>query len=324
MVTGIIYTPEYQNHQNFPEQPDRVLKTIEYFQHYGLKDFILPASYDERYILSVHTGEYFEKVKEIEGVDETDDVYANSLLSAYGSLTAGELLISGAIDNAFVLNRPPGHHTHAHRGGGFCYLNNAAILAKFLQEHGKRKIMIIDWDAHHGDGTESIFYEDSSVLYTSIHQSPLYPGTGKVTDTGAGDGEGFTINIPVPAGSGHDTYRSIFEKIIIPAGRVFSPDAVIISAGQDCHLGDPLTGLNLRTGSFHVMTRMILKEISTQVISVLEGGYNIENLSAANYAIICALRREENPFYVKKQKEPESAAEALEKALLSAKSYGWI
>ena len=200
-------------------------------------------------------------------------------------------------------------------GGGFCYLNNAAILAKFLQEHGKRKIMIIDWDAHHGDGTESIFYEDSSVLYTSIHQSPLYPGTGKVTDTGAGDGEGFTINIPVPARTGHDTYRKIFEKIIIPAGRVFSPDAVIISAGQDSHLGDPLTDLNLRTGSYHVMTRMILEKISTQVISVLEGGYNIENLSAANYAIVCALRGEEKPLYIKKQKEPKSAGKALGKAI---------
>ncbi len=324
MVTGIIYTPDFQNHQNYPEQPDRVFKTAEYLRHQGITEFIAPKIFDEHYIRSVHTDPYLESVKETEGIDEVDNIYSNSLLSAYGSLTAGELLVTGAIDNAFVLNRPPGHHTYADRGGGFCYLNNAAILTRYLQDQGKRKVMIIDWDAHHGNGTESVFYEDSSVLYTSIHQSPLYPGTGKVIDTGTGDGEGFTINIPVPPGTGHDTYRGIFERIIIPAGKGFKPDVVIISAGQDSHAGDLLTDLELCSGSYHMMTRMILEEISSQAIAVLEGGYNLDNLVKANYAIVCALRGEESPFQVEKRKEPKSTAKALGEAITVVKKFGWI
>lgn len=324
MDTGIIYTMDFQNHQNYPEQPDRAIKTAEYLRNQGIPEFIVPKIFDERYIRSVHSEPYLESVKEIPGIDEVDNIFSNSLLSAYGCLTAGDLLVNGAIDNAFVLNRPPGHHTYADSGGGFCYLNNAAILTRYLQDHGKRKVMIIDWDAHHGNGTESIFYEDPSVLYTSIHQSPLYPGTGKVTDTGMGDGEGFTINIPVPAGTGHDTYRGIFERIIIPAGKEFKPDAVVISAGQDSHAGDPLTDLELCSGSYHMMTRMILEEISSQAIAVLEGGYNLDNLVKANYAIVCALRGEESPFQVQRRKEPKLAAKALGEAITVVKKSGWI
>ena len=120
--------------------------------------------------------------------------------------------------------------------------------------------MIIDWDAHHGNGTEAIFYDDPTVLYSSIHQHPLYPGTGKVTDTGTGLGEGYTVNVPVPSGTGHATYLDIINEILIPAGKKFRPDAVIISAGQDSHEDDPLTDLRLCSASYHAMTRMILDE----------------------------------------------------------------
>lgn len=324
MTTGIIYTPDFQNHQNYPECPDRAVKTAEYFQSHGISDFINPLDYGEKYIGAVHTAPYIQDLKsfgEVEGIDIT---YADALLSANGCITAGDMLLSGEIENAFVLNRPPGHHTYAGKGGGFCYLNNAAILARYLQSEGMSRVMIIDWDAHHGNGTEAIFYEDPSVLYTSIHQTPLYPGTGKVTDLGTGDGEGYNVNIPVPPGTGHDTYMDIFDQILIPAGENFRPDAVIISAGQDSHDDDPLTDIRLSSASYHLMTRMVLEQITSKTIAVLEGGYNLDNLVTANYAIATALREEGDPFEVERVKEPKQAKVAVSNAINIGKKYGYL
>lgn len=315
MTTGIIYTPDFQNHQNYPECPDRVLKTVEFFRSKGIGTFVEPMDFGEEYVKAVHTSAYIDDLKSIGEVEGIDIRFIDALRSANGCITAGEMLLANEIDNAFVLNRPPGHHAYAGKGGGFCYLNNAAILARYLQGKGMDRVMIIDWDAHHGNGTEAIFYDDPSVLYTSIHEVPLYPGTGKVTDMGNGKGEGYTINIPVPPGTGHDTYMDIFEKILIPAGEKFRPDAVIISAGQDSHEDDPLTDLKLSSGSFHIMTRRILDEISSQTIAVLEGGYNLDTLPKANYAIASALRGEENPFKVKRVKASKQADAAVHDAI---------
>lgn len=323
MTTGIIYTPQFQNHQNYPECPDRVTMTAEYFQERGITGFIEPRIYEEKYVEAVHTAPYLSDLKAIGEVEGVDVAYADALLSAYGCITAGDMLMNGDLENAFVLNRPPGHHAYARKGGGFCYLNNAAILARYLQSRGMERIMIIDWDAHHGNGTESIFYDDPTVLYSSIHQHPLYPGTGKVTDTGTGAGEGYTVNVPVPPGTGHDTYIEIINTILIPVGKKFRPDAVIISAGQDSHDEDPLTDLRLSTGSYYVMTRMILDEICSKTIAVLEGGYNLENLPWANYAIAAALRGEENPFEVESVVEPKCAEDAVEDAVQVTSRYAY-
>jgi len=293
METGIIYTPLFQDHENYPECSDRVRVSAEYLMGKDIDTFTEPRIFDDFWIKQVHTPEYLNEIVTTGSIEYTDIKYENALQSAFGCLTAGEMLLNGEIENGFVLNRPPGHHTYANRGGGFCFLNNAAILSRYLQGHGMEKIMIIDWDAHHGNGTESIFYEDPSALFSSIHQSPLYPGTGKVGDIGKGPGEGYTINIPVPPETGHDSYMQIFSEIIIPAGKKFKPDAVVISAGQDSHRNDPITDLALCAASYHSMTRQILEEISPNVIGVLEGGYNLDTLPVSIYAIVMALMGKE-------------------------------
>jgi acetoin utilization deacetylase AcuC-like enzyme len=314
MITGIIYTPEFLLYTNNPENKGRVSATVEYFKTKGIDEFISPLDYDERYVKSVHNPAYIETIKSYGVIEGNELKYPNVLLSTNGCLTAGEMLAEGIIDNGFVLNRPPGHHAYANKGGGFCYLNNAAILAKYIQDQGFEKVMIVDWDAHHGNGTESIFYHDPSVLYTSIHQTPLYPWTGKVTDTGSGQGEGYTVNVPVPPGTGHDTYMEIFDEVIIPVGKKFRPNALIISAGQDSHRDDPLTNLRLCPASYYLMTERLIQSVCSKTVGILEGGYNSENVARANYAIVSALMDKENNNPIESNDEPENARQAIRRA----------
>lgn len=313
METGIIYTPLFQNHENYPECPDRVKVSADYLKEMGFGTFIEPRVFDDDWIKQVHTPDYLESLITTGFVEYTDIDYENAKRSAFGCLTAGEMLLGGEIQNGFVLNRPPGHHTYANRGGGFCFLNNAAILSRYLQAKGMEKIMIVDWDAHHGNGTESIFYKDPSVLFTSIHQSPLYPGTGKIGDIGKGKGKEYTINIPVPSKTGHDSYMEIFSEIIVPAGKRFKPDAVVISAGQDSHVNDPITSLSLCAASYHSMTRQILEGISPHVIGVLEGGYNLQTLPNSIYAIITALMGKGYSGEVERVDKPGGMLEIIHK-----------
>jgi acetoin utilization deacetylase AcuC-like enzyme len=311
MATGIIYTPTFLTYKNYPENTDRVSTTVEFFKTKGINDFITPRKYDDTHVKSIHTSEYIEFLKSGGVIDGTKLEFSNVLTSAYGCLTAGQLLVEGTIDNGFVLNRPPGHHAFGNKGGGFCYLNNAAILARYFQEQGFEKVMIVDWDAHHGNGTEAIFYHDPSVLYTSIHQSPLYPWTGKVTDTGSGPGEGFTINIPVPQGTGHNTYIDIVDEVLIPVGKKFRPDVLIISAGQDSHRDDPLSNLRLCAASYYLMTERLIQSVCSKTVAILEGGYNSENVARANYAIVSALMGKKNKDAVGLNKEPKTAQRAV-------------
>lgn len=314
MTTGIIYTPEFLTYKNYPENTDRVSTTVDYFKKQGINNFLSPKKYDESNIQSVHTPEYIEFLKSVGVIEGINLEYSRVALSAYSCLTAGEMLAEGTIDNGFVLNRPPGHHAYANKGGGFCYLNNAAILARYLQENGFQKVMIVDWDAHHGNGTESIFYHDSSVLYTSIHQYPLYPWTGKLTDTGSGRGKGYTVNVPVPPGTGHNTYMEIFDEVIIPIGKKFRPNALIISAGQDSHRDDPLSNLKLCPASYYLMTERLIQSVCSTTVGILEGGYNSENVARANYAIVSALMGKENNNPIESNEEPENARQAIRRA----------
>ncbi len=197
---------------------------------------------------------------------------------------AADLVAAGELTNAFCAVRPPGHHATPSRSMGFCVFNNVALLARTLQDdHGAERILIVDWDVHHGNGTQDIFYDDPAVLYFSVHQSPHYPGTGAATETGGGPGRGATLNVPLPAGAGDAEYGAIFEKILVPAADAFCPDWVLVSAGFDAHAADPLGGMALSAAGFAALTDRVTaiaaRHCGGRCISYLEGGYDLEGLA---------------------------------------------
>jgi acetoin utilization deacetylase AcuC-like enzyme len=203
-----------------------------------------------------------------------------------GVQSAIDAVMEGRIKNAFCAVRPPGHHALKDRAMGFCFFNNVAIAAKYIQnQHRLSKVLVVDWDVHHGNGTQAIFYDDPTVFYFSAHQSPFYPGTGGADEKGEGKGLGFTLNVPLPAGSGDAEYLKAFEERLKPAAAAFQPDFVLISAGFDSARDDLLGRMNLTPGGYAQLTR-IVKAIAEQhcrgrLVSVLEGGYNLEALAAS-------------------------------------------
>ena len=200
---------------------------------------------------------------------------------------------------AFSAARPPGHHATREIGMGFCLINNVAVAARHaLDALGARRVLIVDWDVHHGNGTNDIFHSSAAVLYTSIHQAGIFPGTGPLLDVGAGEGRGFSINLPVPAGTGEDTWLSLLEWIIVPAAVEFAPDLILISAGYDAHRDDPLGDCTLEVASFAEMARHVRalgRRVGAPVGAVLEGGYDLAALAASVAATMEALAGDREP-----------------------------
>jgi acetoin utilization deacetylase AcuC-like enzyme len=216
-------------------------------------------------------------------------------LAVGGVLNAVEAVFAGKAANAFCAVRPPGHHARPAQGMGFCLFNNIAIAARHAQRnHGAGKVAIIDWDVHHGNGTQDIFYEDGSVLFVSTHQSPLYPFTGHAEETGSGKGKGSTLNLPFPAHTGIETIGAAFTDRILPALDRFKPEVIFISAGFDSRIDDPLGQFRLTDADFITLTRHLLEAAQThcegRLISVLEGGYNLGGLAKAVTAHVGELR----------------------------------
>ena len=214
------------------------------------------------------------------------DSYQVALLPIGGTIALAESVIAKKIDNGFVLMRPPGHHATAVRAMGFCLFNSVAVATRHLQKkHGLDRIAIIDWDVHHGNGTQDIFYADPSVFYFSIHQFPLYPGSGSTKEKGTGQGVDTTLNCPMPPYSGVSDYEDQFRKVLQPKLLAFKPEFIFISAGFDAHQRDPLSQMNMTTEGFANLTK-ILQEIADrvclgQIVSVLEGGYDLQGLSTS-------------------------------------------
>jgi acetoin utilization deacetylase AcuC-like enzyme len=218
----------------------------------------------------------------------------DAALAAAGTvLTAIDRILDGPANNAFCVARPPGHHATADRAMGFCLFNNIAVGARYAQGKGLARPLIVDWDVHHGNGTEAIFYEDADVFYLSMHQSPHYPGTGHRNERGRGDGEGTTLNLPVPPGLPAARYAAEFIAGFDAAVKTFSPDIIFISAGFDAAYGDPLAGLTLTPVEYHALTHRVLDSAAAhcdgRVVSALEGGYNLENLTRCGLAHVWAL-----------------------------------
>lgn len=310
MKTGIVSHFDYLLHEQNPvhsERKERIAYTLDMFDEEeiwmesGIKK-IDPKIANQEDILAVHTENYIEILKEADKSGRNFDVntYAppgfldKAFLSAGGAICAAESVLSGDVRNSFALVRPPGHHAGRNFAGGFCYINNVAVMTRFVQKCGCRRVVIIDWDAHHGNGTQDIFYDDPDVLYISIHQDNCFPGTGKIKETGEGEGKGKTINMPVPPGSSDDVYRYLMKEIIIPASLEFKPDFIAVSAGQDNHFTDNHSSLALTAkGYADLMAETVyLSELtcSGRVTGVLEGGYSVEGgLPYVNLAIIAAL-----------------------------------
>jgi acetoin utilization deacetylase AcuC-like enzyme len=311
MPTALLADPIYRRHLagrlDHPERPERYDAVIHALETSGLAHKLtrIPArAATEDELLLCHTPEYLRIARrDVEAgrpylsTGDTDidanswDVAANA---AGGVLNAVDAVMTGKTRNAFCAVRPPGHHANAVRGMGFCLFNNVAIAARHAQQkHGIDRVLIVDWDVHHGNGTQDIFYSDPSVFFFSTHQWPLYPGTGRANETGEGPAEGTTMNFPFPAGAGRAEILGAVRNSLIPAARKFRPDLVLISAGFDSRIGDLLGQFTLTDEDFADLTRAVMEiadaHAGGRIVSLLEGGYNLNGLASASSRHVEAL-----------------------------------
>ncbi|MFC1665788.1 histone deacetylase [Pseudomonadota bacterium] len=299
MTTGFLYSPLFLDHDTGPTHPEtsrRLVATSDYLRSKTwfnkLKKYAAKPA-EREWLEKVHTSRHIDRVafecsRGLSCIDTPDVAICpesfNVAVNAVGGVLAlADGIILGDIDNAFALIRPPGHHAESDFPMGFCLFNSIAISARYLQQkHGVEKILILDWDVHHGNGTQRSFENDPSILYISLHQFPYYPGTGDYNETGVDAGEGSVLNCPMEAGAGDQEYEQAFLKQILPKIDEFKPDMVLLSAGFDAHASDPLAAINLSTEFFGWMSQRMMevadKYAEGRLLSMLEGGYNLETL----------------------------------------------
>ena len=309
-AAALIADPVCKRHETGRGHPetsarfDAVLTALETAGHAAAMTRLTPRAITRDDLLLAHTREYLAlaegEIVSGETQLSTGDTIVGAgsweaaTVAAGSALAAVDAVIGGKAPSAFCVVRPPGHHASAARGMGFCVLNNIALAARHAQRrHGLERVLIVDWDVHHGNGTQDIFYEDGTVLFFSTHQSPWYPGTGREDETGRGAGRGTTMNCPLPAGSDREEIFPAFEEKLLPVAEKFRPQLVLISAGFDSRAGDPLGHFQLTDEDFADLTRMLRgvadRHSGGRIVSILEGGYNLPGLASAAVAHVAAL-----------------------------------
>lgn len=309
-LTGLVYSTEYLKHETppgHPESPRRAEIVAKGLDDAGLTQKLTkvePRKAAREDILRCHDEDYFQIAERDVAAGKADlstgdtNISAGSfeiaLLAAGGVCAAVDAVVSQKVQNAFCIVRPPGHHATPIKGMGFCLFNNIAVGARYAQaRHKIGKVLIADWDVHHGNGTQDIFYSDGSVLFFDTHQSPWYPGTGDESETGTGKGLGCILNNPFPAGAGRKEILGAFESRLVDAAQKFKPDLVMLSAGFDSRLGDPLGHFRLTDEDFIDLTKVMLhlakEHCQGRLVTVLEGGYNLRGLMRATSAHVQAL-----------------------------------
>ena len=303
--TALLADPVYREHlagRDHPERPERFDAVLQGFQKAGLLERTLRVesrAATEEEMLLCHTREYLRTAQhDVEAgypslttgdTDVTWNSWEIARKAAGGVMNAVDAVMGGKARNAFCAVRPPGHHATPNRGMGFCLLNNISIGSRYAQrKHGVERVLIVDWDVHHGNGTQDIFYSDPTVFFFSTHQWPLYPGTGRADEIGAGAAKGTKMNFPFPAGSGRKEILGAVEHSLVPAAGRFRPDLIMISAGFDSRVGDLLGSFTLTDRDFTDLTRTVMQMAAQhaggRVVSVLEGGYALQGLASAAVA----------------------------------------
>ena len=299
---AVVYHRDFLKHDpgpGHPESPERLTAIMERLAAEKLPERtvgITPEAAEEETVALVHEEEYIRWVAEKcrDGTTYLDrgdtrvctDSFAVALLAAGAVTAAADWVMKKEGRRAFCAVRPPGHHAQTDSAMGFCLFNNVAVCARYLQRrYGVGKVLIVDWDVHHGNGTQNAFYDDSSVFYFSVHEYPYYPGTGGEDEKGAGKGTGYTMNVPLRAGSGDEDYVRAFREKLVPAAERFGPGIVLVSAGFDAHFADPMAAMCVTEEGFGRLSRIVAdiadRHANGRVISVLEGGYDLTAMPAS-------------------------------------------
>ena len=318
LTAGLVYHPSAMRHicghPEHPERPERLQAILEHLDRTGLGPRLEthePAPADRGLVELVHEPELLDALNDLDAagggqIDLDTGMGPGSLeaalRSSQGAVDAADRVLRGDWGSAFVCMRPPGHHSTPRRPMGFCLTNHVAIAARWSVRSGRvNRVAVVDWDAHHGNGTQEVFWSDPEVLYVSLHQFPWYPGTGDATERGVGEGLGSTLNVPLPAGTAEDAYARAIDEVVEPAVRAFAPELVFVSAGFDGHHLDPLCMMRLTAGAFFRMAQRVAGW-GPGPVCVLEGGYDLDGIRWSSAAMISALLEEDAPIGVP---EPE-------------------
>ena len=308
--TGLVYDARFLLHRpphEHPEHPGRLAAIWEGICAAGLDRRCQAVAAREATVAelcAVHEEALVHRILHTAGGGDQwldGDTYVCGDSAAAAQLAAGGLVDltlavwRGTLDNGLALLRPPGHHAEYRRSMGFCLFNNTAVAAHAARSAGAERVVVLDWDLHHGNGTQDIFWEDPSVLYVSTHQHPLYPGTGLLGEVGEGDGAGYTVNLPLPGGLTDVDYLALFDRVILPIVRAFDPSLILVSAGFDASLGDPLGQMRVTPAGFAQLTHRLQEVHSGKVVLALEGGYNLGAISASTQACLRVLLGEAPP-----------------------------